>query len=192
MSNFQLPYTWTTPQLRGYLKIMFCSEVRFDTITQDGIDYLHDWASMCSDFQMLAYQDLFAEFSVEMKKDESLFFQSCLRESLQLNYSQEQKVFIVQGLLNAPEHLMQLYFTFLLHDCFFTNVESGCYLNVDMRFHQLANIGAPFHRIPKNLALPEMHLQNIQNFQEYLSRICDHWMNHGDFTLGISSVAENK
>jgi hypothetical protein len=61
-----------------------------------------------------------------------------------------------------------------------------------MRFYQLANIGAPFHRIPKNLALPEMHFLKIQNFQEYLNRICDHWMNYGDFNLGISSVAENQ
>jgi hypothetical protein len=76
---------------------------------------------MCFQFQDLEVQDFFNELNEEMKKDQSTFFQNCFRESLQVGYTKDQKEFIVQGLLNSPKHLMQLYFTFLLHDYLFVN-----------------------------------------------------------------------
>jgi len=185
MNQYQLPYSWSEPQLKCFLKIMFCSEVNFTLMSQEGINYLNEWASMCFQFQDLEVQDFFNELNEEMKKDQSTFFQNCFRESLQVGYTNDQKEFIIQGLLNSPEHLMQLYFTFLLHDYLFVNDVSKCTIDINMKFHQLSNQGAPFHLIPNNLALPEYTFLSIDHFQTYLMNVCNHWMDNGNFTLKI-------
>jgi hypothetical protein len=57
MNQYQLPYSWSEPQLKCFLKIMFCSEVNFTLMSQEGINYLNEWASMCFQFQDLEVQD---------------------------------------------------------------------------------------------------------------------------------------
>ena len=144
----QLPYSWSEPQLKCFLKIMFCSEVNFNYMSQEGINYLNEWASMCFQFKDLEVQDFFNELNEEMKKDQSTFFQNCFRECLQVGYTKDQKEFIIQGLLNSPEHLMQLYFTFLLHDYLFVNDVSKCTIDINMKFHQLSNQGEAYPNLP--------------------------------------------
>ncbi len=185
MNFYQLPYTWSYPQLKCYLKIMFCSEVNFNYMSNDGMLFLTQWASLCAQFKVFKLQEHFLELNEELKKDQSTFFQNCFKESLEVGYTKDQKEFIIQGLLNSPENLMQLYFTFLLHDYLFTNDVSQCTIDVNMKFHQITNQGAPYHLLPHGIALPGYAFLSIESFQSYLSRVCDHWMNKGDFILGI-------
>ena len=185
MNLFQLPYSWSKPQLWCYLKIMFCSEVNFTNMSEEGINYLNDWASMCFQFQDMEVSDFFNELNAEMKKDQSTFFQNCFRESLQVGYTKDQKEFIIQGLLNSPEHLMQLYFTFLLHDYLFLNDVSKCTIDINMKFHQISIQVAHYDLIPHNLTLPDYTFLSIDRFQNYLLNVSNHWMNNGDFSLKI-------
>ena len=191
MDLYQLPHIWSNPQLKCFLKIMFCSEVNFTYMSQEGLGYLNEWASMCAQFQEFEVQDFFYELNEEMKKDQSIFFQNCFRESLQVGYTKDQKEFIIQGLLNSPEHIMQLYFTLLLHDYFFRSEVSQCTIDVNMNFHQITNKGAPYHLITNSIALPEYSFLSIDRFQNYLLKVCDHWMNNGDFTLRIDQGNSN-
>lgn len=170
---------------------MFCSEVNFTYMTDEGIAYLNDWASMCFQFQDLNAPDFFNELKAELKANPSSFFQNCFRESLEVNFTIEQKEFMVQGLLNSPEHLMQMYFVFLLHDYLFANDNSQCAMEINMKIHQLSNLGAPYHLIPNNIAIPESSFLSIGRFKKYLMEVCNHWMEHGDFTLKISQSSSH-
>jgi hypothetical protein len=187
MNQVHLPYDWTQAQLKCYLKIMFCSELTNKRISQDGIDYLIEWASMCIQFQDFNLDGLFEEFSNKLSVDFNDFVRSCFSESINQNFTNEQKSFILQGLFDSLEGLDQLYFAFLLHDYLFPDVSSGCTIVINMRFHQLFNMGrVTDYQLPNNISLQDLPFLGVEKFKSYIQRVCDKWMENGDFTLVVS------
>ena len=82
-------------------------------LSDDGFDFLMEWASLGLPFAKTDYPKILNEFCIQLKQNPLAFFHTFFRELLESDFSKEQKESLIYFMTFSINSLFQLYFSLL-------------------------------------------------------------------------------